>query len=704
MNRHGYLQRLVIAGAVAAAGVTAVLVPWRTTAGGRAWSTVTPRLAVDLTTPSTQTLPTIASALALTGRTFTDVWVFNTASGTVTSAGGSKTLVVGSTPRYQAKVPQWDGDGMLDLRAIEFTADTQWLSAPNVTDGKLDRSRCWVMLARLARAPATDTAVMGDIPAAFTSGYVIGQTGGSLYLDVWDEDEQVRASATAITNEVDGFADGSLQWWAACVNITTHKHRVFGYRAAGALANTPTGAITNVAAAFRIGLQQAYGGTVGFQLLWLGALEGAEAEAFDVDDLNALDTIGQAPSIFATYSRGSAVSPIVAYESGFGLRVQPLHGSTVTSTLVHFPYVYHPSATLSTQKLAAYFARGVTVATLTEGNNKRNLAVRTDDLSHASWTKSNVTATANFAEDPAGFTAASRLVSTAANGRVYEVIAVTANRAYSWSCFVRRGGGADVSVTLRAVDNADESLVGEGVRTATSEWTRVSLLSQDATATSIRYELEIDPDASTIYATFCQVEYGWLTEYQVQRGTRINRGDPISYIDNAGNHYYDPRGGRVEVTAVQYADDLVEDAYVFSTGLSDAGTLNSDRLVLQISDSNGIGSAVDGTIEEPYGTDVQHHDSAGNLVEQLGNYDINRNAEVVYGYTWNARGGPVYHDGAAAAVEQTGSTTSTSGPTVPAGGWLAAPQMLRLYLAGRYSDTTACECGIERVSIWGPTP
>lgn len=663
-------------------------------------------LDLDFTAPSTQTLPaSVAAATAICGRTFSETWTFTAASGNQASSTGVNAFAVLNPPRYQATFPVWDGASMLATDAIEWkgTATTNYMVLLSAAAYDLSQSLTWVFYGRLLRAPAAARSWLGKRTGAATAGYEIRvSTTGRPELHVGDGTNTTASVApTSGTEELDGFANGSPQWWAFKMDLTAGTSQILGLRAAGTAVAMPVGAKTNAGNVKLGGAAYMFDCEL-LQIAWCGVLVGAEAEAFDLAALNALDTTARAPSSLARYDRKSVCSPRVAYETGFGVRVQHLHGSQQSTGLAHFPHLYHPSATLSAQKLAAYFARGVCETT---NRQKRNLFTYSDNLTHANWTKASMTAAAGVGtaafEDPSGFTGATLLTATLANATIYQTKTVEANQAHYLSFYVRRSGGSDVSLVLRAVNNDTTATIASASRTATSEWTRIELVAQDLTATNIRYELEIVANGAAIYATFAQLERGFVSEYQAQRGTLIDRKAANYYVDNAPG-YLDPRAGKVEIVAVAYYDDTyaLEDQYVFSTDTT-PGVLNGGRILLQVSDPNG------GGIPAAYDTDFQIYDAAGTLRRQIGGANIDRNAEITYTLQWDSRGGAIPGTGgASAALDQTGSAQSTTGATPGPGSWSMPLSVPRLYPGTRYSygdslnQQAHFEGGIERVRIW----
>lgn len=648
------------------------------------------------TTPSAQTFPeTVAAAQAITGRTFSSIFLFDQASGAPRTVGPVALTSVG-TRLFERTLPCWDGSSMIGLRGMEFAGVStgNYSEAANATDFDGSESLTFVACLRILRVGAT-RCLLGKQSTSTTAGYRVTVAGAGYPFAVLVHNGTTSTQALppgSPTNEIDGGMNGAMMWWAFKINLTAGTSQILGFRAAGTTAALPAGSFAS-ASKWRIGAMTFAAAPETLQLGWLGVLTGAEAEAFDLDALNALDDIARTPSLYASYARASVTVPEVAYESGFGLRLAAYHGSAQTTGLAHFPHAYHASATKSAQQLGECFGRGATVA----GPNKRNNFLRSDDLSHAAWTRTNMSATANVADDPLGFRAAAQLTATAANATITQTVAITANRAQAMSVYVRRAGGSDVSIKLRHVDTATTTIV-EGTFTATSEWTRVKLLGQHFTATSVRYELEIVDDAGSIYATCAQQEYGWLTPYQPQRAALINRASPVYYVDNAANRYYDPVGGAVKIAVCQFHDNMVEDAYVFSTGVSDDVTINKDRMLIQVSDHNGSGGAE----SEAYDLDVQHHDTATAMWAQLNAPNIDRSGiEWTYCYAWDTRAprGPF---GAYAAVQQDGAVWDTVGSVVPAAPMTAAAEMPRLYPGCRYTSDASIEGLIEELVIHGP--
>lgn len=634
-------------------------------------------LDADFTEPSVQLIPTtLAGINALSGATFTEWYVANVASGGITGAGGTVLSAGAGTIRYQKTWPGWNGTDMTSgYKAVEFTGTgiTDHFISADTSLYDADESLCFVFCVRVLRPPASNRGFFGKRAgsAATSPGYhvQIAASGGAPTFIMCDGSTAVTASVSG--TDLHALANGAPHWLAFKYNATTGRHQILAYRTAGAEAVTPAGDKTN-ATAFRVGGQPFLFSCETMQVLAFGMLTGAAAEAFTIDELNAIDTWCDAPSSFASYLRYSMVSPVVANESGFGLRVQHCAGSSTVTTLNHVPHAYKAAATLSTQKLGFLAESGAQ-----GGTNRRNRLLQTDDLSNASWTKTNITAAKNAAEDPGGFTGAASLTATTDNGTVHQDYTTVIGERMVHSIFLKLGSGGTGGRLIVATSAGAE--IASTAVTATSEWQRVSVAGVATTVTT-RLILELDTSGAIWYATFAQAELSSLCAYQPQRAALIDRDDPEYYIDNADGSKYDPRGGKVEAVVVQNADGDDAFEFVFST---DAGGSNEDRHFIQIQDSTrdiGVGEA-------------RIYDSAGNIVSQLDAIaDIDRSEEVTYISEWDAEAGWAH-------AYQNGVAYNT-GTTVPAAAWVTGANADSIFPGCRHTNTAHLNGIVERLRIW----
>lgn len=653
-------------------------------------------LSANYTAPSTQTFPASLSAAAtLTGLTWTEVIPFNMSSGNAVGAAGT-TLTARGTVRYAKTTPLWDGSSMLNTKAVEFRGASDVDGFQGATSlWNLSTSTTIVFAIACARTAPATRSLFRKRNSGTSAGYDVNMVAGFgiPIAHVGDGTTTVTVNGPGVTGELDGPASGAVVWCALQMDLTSGKVRLYAYRDVGADATMPAGTKTN-SEVFNIG---GWDATLfdheGCKLLWLGVLRGADAEAFSLTHLNLLDQVARPPATMPSYVRYSVVSPRVGYEPGFGLRVQHLAGSFTMQSLCHFAHLYHPSATLSTQKLGAYMARATALVTEPDvTTNKRNQALQSDDFANAAWSKSSITAVANAAEDPAGFTAAASLTASAGNGKVSQVFTTIANKPYAWSVYVRRNGGADVALKLRLVDVTAAATISEVSKTATSEWTRIDITATDTDATSIRAELEIVTNGESIYATFAQFEFGWVSEYQQQRASLLDRDDMEAAVVNTSGRYLKAAGGRVQTTVCCYVDDIPAEAYIFSAKQTNDAVTGSDVIVFVTLPNGGND------------TEAEQHTSDGAYVLHMTAPDQDRSVEQSYGWAWDARR-PI-SNGHFAIITQGGVEYPASGSLIPAAAWYGTgvADTPTIHPGSQYTNTGHLEGMIEKFETWGPAP
>ena len=93
-----------------------------------------------------------------------------------------------------------------------------------------------------------------------------------------------------------------------------------------------------------------------------------------------------------------------------------------------------------------------------------NLALRSADIGHASWVKTDVTITADAGAAPDGTMTADKMVATAINNvhRIYQVMTVASGAAHAPSFFVKPAGLTRVQLMETSVGGAVFDLVGAG--------------------------------------------------------------------------------------------------------------------------------------------------------------------------------------------------------------------------------------------------
>jgi len=190
---------------------------------------------------------------------------------------------------------------------------------------------------------------------------------------------------------------------------------------------------------------------------------------------------------------------------------------------------------------------------------RTNLALSSGDHSSASWTKLNVTATANAATSPDGTTSATKLAETAVTGAHLEFNAIaqsiTSGTSYTGSTFVK---AAERSIVIVAVELGG---VSYGKYIDLSAGTIGSTFGSAPDSSSIQnvgngwYRVVITKAASSTGATGFITTYGVLTD-----------GGSVSYLGVAGSGYY-RWGSQFEV--VSFATSYIPTAAASVTRAAD---------------------------------------------------------------------------------------------------------------------------------------
>ena len=638
--------------------------------------------------PSVQSIPTtVAGVNALSGATFTEWWVCDASSGNLVGANGATLTAGGGSIRYRSTVPGWNGtDYTSGYRAVEFkgtNATPEAFAAGSASDYQLSQSVTWVFAARLARSPASTRGMIGNRAgsAATNAGYgvTIGTNGAPL-LTVCDGTTNVNVNGPGVATSLDSMGNGALHWCAFKMDLTSGNATVFAYRATGVPVAMPAGTKTS-ATPLRIGGQPVYLSCDNMQIVAFGVLLGADAEAFGLTQLNALDNWCRPPSCFgSTHTRYHVAAPIVGSDS-YGVRVQMLAGSATTTAKTDFAHAYAAGAT-STAGIGILRERGVVVST-----NKKNLLLDSDDPSTASWTKTTITVTSRDGESPAGFYDAAKLAATAGNATLTQNFTGTASTEHTCSVFLKSATGSNVAARLSLYDSSGPTEIAGTNITVTTACQRFSVSGTPGAITTLQWRLTITTNGDSVHFWGAQAEYKWLSSYMPQRGTSKDRYNMSDYIDNTSGQVYDPVAGRVEVTCTGFATttDSTGD-FVFDTA---CGASFEDRS-LQQREAN----------TSTYPTGSHQYDSAGVLVAQLVDYPaLTYTDEITYAHEYDSRA-PIPGRGVQAR-DEVGGTIVTTGPIAPSGAWTVGSAADKLYVGMRNNRSSHLEGIVTRVRTWG---
>ena len=133
-----------------------------------------------------------------------------------------------------------------------------------------------------------------------------------------------------------------------------------------------------------------------------------------------------------------------------------------------------------------------------------NLAIWSEDASNATYSKTNVTVTANSTTAPDGTLSADTLTATGVGGTLQGVVTVNAGSVYSVSVYLKRKTGTG-QIGLRGVSNVVTNV------TITNEWQRYETY---MTAADIygRYGVYLATSGDEVYCWGFQINYGTIAQ------------------------------------------------------------------------------------------------------------------------------------------------------------------------------------------------
>jgi hypothetical protein len=219
---------------------------------------------------------------------------------------------------------------------------------------------------------------------------------------------------------------------------------------------------------------------------------------------------------------------------------------------------------------------------------RTNLALYSEDLTDAVYTKSNVTITANSEIAPDGTLTADTITATSTLGLTQGVVTVTSGLVYTMSGWLKRKTGTG-QINLRGVSNTNTPI------TITNDWVRYSV-SLTAADTTGRYGVRLDVSGDEVCAWGFQLEVGdIITDYIATTTAAVSVGpvanvprldylgsscgklllepqrtNDLQFSEQADNAYWTKDGATISVNATASpsgyvdADKLQEDS---STGV-----------------------------------------------------------------------------------------------------------------------------------------
>jgi hypothetical protein len=422
----------------------------------------------------------------------TDYWDMQTYSSGYTNGAGSEKLVNDTGLTGQTCVGIWNGSSFTARKAWESgstAANSDTLVSDGTTAGDVNaQDFCIRFVFRHAGVPGNADAWFTKYTGA--AGWGIYRTANSVRFFVRESGVGIVELSTADTGNA--FAGGGLHyitaWYDHSAETIYMKSDKFSE------VSTSTAALSgdfSTSAAVQVngwGGASATNGHPQMQAYFAGICVGSNAQTV-YDDMDTAWAHATDPTgLLTTTNRNCLISTQVA--DGY---VAHWSGSTTTPQL---PIAYDSNFTAG-NKLGLYVNSAVT-----------NIAPYSEILT-TGWAASNASLADNQGDSPDGFRTAGTVTATANNGFGYDAIGSIANSTeYTFSIWIKRNGGSDVSGKIRLHDSASGTGTDQAF-TATSTWQRIQVShTSDAAATSSQIRVYVDNNTESVFVWGAQLELG----------------------------------------------------------------------------------------------------------------------------------------------------------------------------------------------------
>jgi hypothetical protein len=634
-------------------------------------------LHIPLHTPTVQRYPlTAAETLAKWGRTPTEIFIGDMASGDLVGKLGNHDLAAraGNSLRYQQPWIAWDGSSMHGRQCVEFSTDAD--DAFDAADSDVfDPSQSITFLLHCA-APKPASSNRGIVSKREAAGDLTGfelfvATSGGISLAVdWGGGSSTSSISLGTGNA--GFANGAKHWVAATIDLDAGEAYVtalYGegvHRALGdSLANTAT---------FSIGRNRLLP-LPGLQVYAMYVFTGADGEGWTREELQAINNHCRIPhSRITTYDRGCLIAPVVANESGFGVRVLKHHGAAGNAH-VDFPHEYFAGATRSVQKLSGCISRA-----------QSNLLSDSENLAGAAWSGSAfgsygaTTVVEDDAEAPDGHHVATKVVASADNGVRWQDVTTELAQEYTFSLTgLKRGDASDVSGRLVLVRTDTEAEIAAVAFSAGATYDDSATLHvASVPTTETRVMIEIDTSGEGVYPWGLQFEAGKRSVYRPNAETAVAQD---CHCDNpGGGTIYSSCRGDIEIHAVAREADLPEFSFLLSALEVDKSAPYTDRHFIQSLDDE---------------MEARLYDADGTIAQRITSIpDIDRTDGHTVRVAWDSGRDLPGRSDAYGAHQDDDRQAGDSGTWTPGNGATA------VHLGQRHTATKHYEGGIEEITIW----
>jgi hypothetical protein len=485
---------------------------------------------------------TPANSFDFSSANATDEWLLQETSGTYANNVGSETLSNDTGMQGQTAVGLYNGTDHTSRNAWESTAtaaNPDSLVASGTTAGDSDGTDfCFRVVFRSAVSHVSSDQVITKWDNS-VGWECVTKASGHMRFRI--DDGTTERTADLAVNHGDGAWHYVTGWYDASADMMYVKSDLASEVSTDTSA--VTGSLSN-SAPFCLNTGNGAGSTLGLpstQYAYGGVCVGANAQAMYDEEivLPGTDPTG----LLTTTDRDSLIS--VEVEDGY---VCHFAGSTTTPQL---PIGYHAGFTSG---YGLYCNSAV-----------QNLQAYSEDFSN--WILANTTITANFADAPDGFRNATEVTATIGNGFIYRNPApIAADTQYTFSVWVKRNGGSDVTGKLRVRD-LDAAVNTDQAFTATDTWQRVSVTHTHGSTTTLgdRNYIYVDTVSESILIWGAQHELGDKPGAYIRTlaGAAVTL-DPSTY--HVASLAHKPAKGETSCTYVPVRSTATATIYTFGSG------------------------------------------------------------------------------------------------------------------------------------------